>query len=68
MKTFCGHVHQEKRKMREKPYWIPKRNKDGMKRHWEEEVNDAKAKLSDQLYFEQGLDETKQLLGALKMI
>ena len=66
VKTFCAHVHQEKRKMQEKPYWIPKRNKDGMKRH-EEEVNDAKAKLSDQLYFEQGLDETKQLFGTLKM-
>ena len=67
VKTFCAHVHQEKRKMREKPYWIPKRNKDGMKRH-EEEVNDAKTELSDQLYFEQNLDETEQLFGALKMM
>ena len=67
VKTFCAHVHQEKRKMREKPYWIPKRNKDGMKRH-EEEVNNAKTKLSDQLYFEQNLDETEQLFGALKMM
>ena len=67
VKTFCGHVHQEKRKMREKPYWIPKRNKDGMKRH-EEEVNRAKTELSDQLYLEKDLDETKQLFGALKMM
>ena len=41
---------------------MQKPNKDGMKRH-EEEINDAKAELSDQLYFEQDLDETKQLWG-----
>ena len=50
-----------------KPYWIPTRNKDGMTRH-EEEVNHAKTNLSDQLYFEKDLDETKQLFGALKMM
>ena len=30
--VFAKHVHQEKRKFREKPYWIPKRNKDAQRR------------------------------------
>ena len=65
MKTFCGHVHQEKRNQREESYWIPKRNKTGMRKH-EEEANDVKNDL-DTRYFQEELDEMGNLFGAFKL-
>ena len=66
VKTFCAHVHQEKRNQREKAYWIPKRNKDGMKKH-EEEVNTVKTELAGQLYIAQDIDETCQFFEAMNL-
>ena len=66
VKTFCGHVHQENRDQQEKPYWIPKRNKDGMRKHTKE-ANAEKNELSNQLYFEQDLDETQLLFRTLNL-
>ena len=36
VKVFCSHVHQEKRKQREKAYWIPARNKEATRLQQEE--------------------------------
>ena len=66
LNTFCAHVHQEKRNQREKAYWIPKRNKDGMKKH-EEEVNAAKTELADQLSIAQGINEYCQFFEAINL-
>jgi predicted RNase H-like nuclease (RuvC/YqgF family) len=33
--VFRDHIHQEKRKQREAPYWVVKRNKKGMRKHKE---------------------------------
>ena len=39
--VFCHHVHQEKRRQREKPGWVVKRNKKARKMH-EKEMNEKK--------------------------
>ena len=58
-RVFCGHVHQEKRSQREKPYWILKRNKIGMKRH-EEEAKDIKGDWERQ-HMEKDINELTEL-------
>ena len=65
VKTFCRHVHQEKRNQREESYWTLKQNKTGMRKH-EEEANDVKNDL-DTRYFQEELDEMDILLRAFHL-
>lgn len=58
---FCGHVQQEKRAQREKPYWIPKRNKDALAKY-NEEVEVLKSEF-DTRHFNDELEEMNGLFG-----
>lgn len=57
--VFCGHVHQEKRAQREKPYWIPKRNKDALHKYLEE-VEAEKSEF-DTRHFNEEFEEMNDL-------
>jgi len=61
--VFCGHVQQEKRAQREKPYWIPKRNKDALEKY-NEEVQAMKDDFDNQQFFEE-LEEMNDLFAKL---
>lgn len=61
--VFCGHVQQEKRAQREKPYWIPKRNKDALEKY-NEEVQAMKDDFDNQQFFEE-LEEVNDLFAKL---
>ena len=65
VKKVCSHVHQEKRNQREEPYWIPQRNKQGMRKH-EKETNAVKNNFNNR-YFEEELDEIGNLFEAFHL-
>jgi len=64
--TFGNHVKRTKRSMREKTYWIPKRNRQGMQKH-EEDVKAQTEDITNYLQVEHSVDETAKLLEELKL-
>ena len=63
-KVFGQHVKQEKRSQREKPYWVPRRNKEGMKRH-QEDAEAMKGEI-DSRYFQEDLEQMNDLFQGLE--
>ena len=57
--VFRDHIHQEKRKQREEPGWVVKRNKKGQKMH-EKEVTAIKDALDSEQYTKQVNDMMKR--------
>ena len=60
VQDFCKYCHQEKRAQREKPYWIPLRNKAGLSKY-EAEVQDCKSEF-DNLMLQEDIDGIAELL------
>ena len=60
--TFGDHFKRTKRTMREKTYWIPKRNRQAMKKH-EEDVKE----ITNYLHIEHSVDETAKIFEGLKL-
>ena len=64
-RVFCDHVQQEKRAQRENPYWIPKRNRDALAKHFEE-VEALKSEF-DTRHLEEELEEVDDLFKNLEI-
>ena len=61
-KVFGKHVHQEKGGQGAKPYWVPKRNEEGMKKH-KEEVDARKEEFESRYLYEEIDEMTKKFAG-----